>query len=1048
MKFNSELSLKYRSDPNYLLAGLFFVSGACGLIYEVAWTRMFAVVAGGTTKALTAVLVAYMAGLALGSLLGGRYVDRKAGRPILIYGLLEGGVGILAILLPFLIPALLPVLKAGRTLLPPDSLGFELYRFLILALTMILPTTLMGATFPVLLRGLLSRRERFGLTAGLLYGLNSLGAMAGAFCSGFVFIPALGLRATVFLGAGFNLLILALILALPALREPRAEKRALEIKPVAGEGPGPGRFALLLGGYGLSGLCAMVYQVGWARVLALALSNSTYALALILTAYIGGLALGGLVMTPVVDRLKRPLLWAAGLEVLIGLSALAVIPLFEWVTGRMFLWSLSLFHRFTAYQAVRFAVAFGLILLPTFAMGALFPLLVKMAGSGHRGVGEPAGEVYAANTLGAVVGAFLTGQALIGWLGVEKTLLLATGLSVAVGLAWLLWSESPLRLRLPVAGGLAALAALAIGRVPAWDPLLMNSGPFLYSQYYEKQLRQGVSVRDILNDTRLLFYQEGLEATVSVLEARDTAEKILRINGKADATSRQDMPTEILLAHVPLLLHPHPKKVMVLGLASGVSAGSALLYPVEQVDCLEISPEVAAASHYFEAVSRLDYRDPRFHLILDDARNFLAMTDARYDVITIESTNPWIAGIGTLFTREFFQLLADHLDPGGMALIFIPVYDMDPDTVRMVLRTYRSVFPYTTLWESIPAVDYLVVGSRQPIQVDWSQWQARASAPAVAQDLARVGFHGPDLVAAFVMGSERLAQAAGVGPLDTDDRRRLEFVLPRLMATPPPPRQAAIIREILSQHEPASVIVSGADREWTARLAGFDRARALYYQALAMSSGENFDEADLQRIIQAWEDAHQADGDSYLAGFAGRELAAPLMERGNLRLSKGYAAGAVADWDAAFRLNPYDYAATDQLLDYYQDQEDPEKVRDWAEKALQVGPRDTYALEVLGQMEQDANHLTAAEKLFREALEVSPQVAKFRWNLAVVLAMQNKLFQAEQEFRTLLETDPQNPDYLLALAYALKDQGRRKEADRYLEQARKIAPDHPLFQKK
>jgi spermidine synthase len=805
-------------------------------------------------------------------------------------------------------------------------------------------------------------------------------------------------------------------------------------------------FALLLGGYGLSGLCAMVYQVGWARVLALALSNSTYALALILTAYIGGLALGGLLMTPAVDRLKRPLLWAAGLEFLIGLSALAVIPLFEWVTGRMFLWSLSLLHRFTAYQAVRFAVAFGLIFLPTFAMGALFPVVVKLAGSGRRGVGEPAGQVYAANTLGAIVGAFLAGQVLIAWLGVEKTLLLATGLSVAVGVIWFLSTGLSLRWRLAVAGGLAALAALTIWRIPAWDPLLMNSGPFLYSQYYEKQLRQGVSVHDILNDNRLLFHREGLEATVSVLETRDTAEKILRINGKADASSRQDMPTQVLSTHIPLLLHPQPKKMMVLGLASGVSAGSALLHPIERLDCVEIAPEVAAASHYFEAISRLNYQDPRFHLILDDARNFLALSDVRYDVITIESTNPWIAGLGALYTREFFQLLADHLEPGGLALIFIPFYDMDPDTVRLVLRTYRAVFPYTVLWESIPAVDYLVVGSRQPIQVDGKQWQARAAAPAIAEDLARVGVRSADLLAAFVMGSVRLAQVAGTGPLDTDDRRRLEFVLPPLMAQRQAPRQTAIVKQVLAQHEPASVIVSGADRQETDRLIGFDRARTLYYQAFAMSSFERLDETGLQRIIQAWEDAFEAGRDSYLAGFAGRELASPLVARGKLRLSRGHEAGALADWEKAFQLDPSNYASSDQLLDYYQDQGDAEKLRAWAERALRVLPRDAYALEVLGQMEQEADHLPAAEQHYRLALEVSPQAAKFRWNLAVVLAMQKKFFQAEQEFRALVESDPQNPDYLLALAYALKDQGRKDEADRYWKRAKKLAPQHPLFQ--
>ena len=1034
-----------KRSGTYLVMGLFFGSGAAGLIYEVAWTRMFSVVAGGTTHALTAVLVAYMTGLALGSFLGGRYVDRQVRRPLLVYGILEGGIGLFALLMPLVIPALLSVLKIGHALLGPESFRFELYRFLTCALALLLPTTLMGATFPVLLRGLLSRREQFGFFAGLLYAANTLGAMTGALVSGFVLIPALGLRLTVWSAAGINLVILAVIAASSTLRERQAEKEVREeIEPVQARGPSWG-LTVLLAGYGVSGLCAMVYQVGWARVLALSLSNSTYALGLILAAYIGGLALGGAVMTPLVDRLRRPLVWAAGLEVVIGLTALFVMPLFAWATGRMFDWAAMFQDRFGAYQAVRFAVAFGLILLPTGAMGALFPLVVKIAGLMHRGVGEPAGEVYGANTVGAILGAFLAGYILIRWLGVETSLLFATGMSVAVGVTWLMVFGKRRLVRLAAGAGLAAVAGVAIRAIPPWDPLVMNSGPYLYAPVVKGRIQPGRLVQDAVSKYRLLYYREGVEATVSVLETKSTGELSLRINGKTDASSRGDLPTEILSAHIPLLLHPAPKKVMVLGLASGVTAGSALTHPeVERLDCVEISPEVVEASHFFEQTSQLNYQDPRFHLILDDARNYLALADVRYDAITIESTNPWIAGIGQLFTREFFQLLADHLEPGGVALIFFPAYDMDADTVRMVLRTYASVFPYTALWETIPATDYLVAGSREPFRLDPAGLQKRITEPAVAADLARVGVTGVDLFSSFVMGSERLTRVAGAGPLHTDDRRQLEFIMPKLRDTPSAPRQEGIIREILSQHEPAAVIIGLSDEKAKAPFIDFDRARELQYQARLLSNRGAENLSDLEQMIRAWREVLEVGGQNFGFHSAARALATALLGRAQVRLAAGDAPAAAADWQESFQRNPYNFNSVDQLINYYLNTGRRDQARAWAKKALVYLPGDPFVLAVLGHLAQQEKLYAEAEQWFRKGLSLWPQRADLQWSLAAALAGQKKFPEAEQELRSLLKRDPENLQYLKALADTLRSQGRPGEAEKYLRRVEKISSERAL----
>ncbi len=502
------------------LATLFFFSGASALVYEVSWTRMFSVVCGGATHALTAVLAAYMGGLALGGFLGGRLSDRRLGRPVLAYGLLEGLIGASALALTLAIPHLPPILKALKLALGLGGGGLDAARFLLSAIVLLVPTTLMGATFPVLVRGALPRPERLGFTAAVLYAANALGAAAGALAGGFVLIPAFGFLGAVSAAAAADGAILIVVLAVPGLRGAAAPAPAAASPDQRRRGSSMVRWVWLLG-YGVSGACAMAYQVGWARALSLSLGNSTYALSIILAAYIGGLALGGAVISPLADRWRGRMLVAGALEGVIGLAAILVMPLFEWLTARMFGWSLSLGGRFEAMQGARLAAAFGLIIVPTTAMGALLPLVVKGVGELRGGAGEPAGEVYAANTVGAIGGAALTGYFLLGRLGVEHTLLLAAGVSVGVGIVWMLGDGGGVKVRLAGALGLAAVAGVGLARLPRWDPILMNSGPYLYAGMFRGELRRGADVRDLLHDyCEVLFYEEGVETTASVLRLR------------------------------------------------------------------------------------------------------------------------------------------------------------------------------------------------------------------------------------------------------------------------------------------------------------------------------------------------------------------------------------------------------------------------------------------------------------------------------------------------------------------------------------------------
>jgi spermidine synthase len=1026
-------------------AGLFFVSGACGLVYEVAWTRQFSLTAGGATRALTAVLVAYMGGLALGSFLGGRLVDRRVSRPVLVYGLLEGAIGVLAVLTTLAIPGMLPVLKAGKAVIGGSALGFDFFRFLVSAAVMLLPTTAMGATFPVLLRGVLANKDRFGWAAGGLYGLNALGAMSGSLLAGFVLLPSYGLRATVLIAAAANLAIAAVAAGLPWLRRLRADPGLVVAAP-AGPAPRPWLGRLIVIGYGVSGFCAMVYQVGWARTLTLTLGSTTYAYSMIFAAFIGGLALGGMAMTPWADRLRRPLLWAAGLEAVIGLSALVTMMGLEWATLKMFGWSIRLGPRFGALAAVRLLTAFGLILAPTMAMGALFPVVLRIYGSVRRGVGGPAGAIYSANTIGAIAGAFVGGQLLLRWLGVQETLLAASLISATVAAAWLAGSE----LRSPIRWGTAAvglvLVGLAIKLTPAWDPMVINSGPAFYAETLAGEVAKGEDLAETFHDrAEVLFHRDGVEATVSVIRQRSIDDLSLRINGKTDASSASDMATQLLLAHLPLLLHPAPKRVMVLGLASGVTAGSALLYPIERLDVVEISPEVVAASKYFSEINHLDWSDPRLHLIEDDARNYLALTDARYDAILLEPSNPRVANVSALYTREFFSLVHDRLAPGGICLAFLPIYDMDPEMIKLMFRTLGQSFPEVSLWETEALSDYFVIGSDRPPRVDPAEVVRRAAEPKVAADLARIQVPGgAEVFARFVMGPQTIAAIAGQGPAHTDDRRQLEYLSPRLYLPELNRRTLATAAEVLSHHESVAQLLEPLTPEFEELVRHYDVSRELYYGTWAYNVN-NPGPADLDRMIAAWREVLRVTGPSYPAENMREWLRDNLMRRAEAEAQQGDETDAVADWNEAFELNPRDSAAADQLLAYYARGGDRTQAWAWAEKALERNPRDASALYFFGTEALSRRQPDVAEKLLAASIESSPSEPDYRFKYALSLAQQNKFFPAETQLRLLIERFPDQADGLMMLAQVLKDQHRDREAEKYVEAARNLNPDHPLL---
>jgi spermidine synthase len=770
--------------PRYLLAGVgacFFLSGATALIYEVLWLRMLGLVFGHTIFAVTTVLTAFMAGLGLGSWVFGRIADRQA-RPLRFYGLLEIGVGVLCLLVPVMLPWVETVYRALARGLGLSFLAFSLAQFALILVLLLPPTTLMGATLPVLSRVFATEAHALGRRVGFLYAINTLGAMVGTGLAGYALLPALGMQATLVLAAAVNLAVGSLIVAVDwrlAMPEPPAPPAPVAPASTAGEPPSLG-ITLTTIGLAVAGAASMIYEVAWVRALSLVIGSSTYAFTAMLLAFLLGLALGSALFSRLYG--DRPLGPAAFgyLQLGVGVAALGILPLFDRMPD-VVIRALSVSTSPEFVLLVEIALAVAAMLVPTLLIGAGFPCAVQVAARGLGRVGGDVGRLYAINTLGAIAGTVVAGFALVPMLGAEgavKTaivlnLLLGLGLVLATGRTLVQWQWQWF-----TALTLAGVIVVGLVRVPTWDPAVMASGAAVYARQYRRFAGRG-GVARATADSQLLFYRDGLTATVSV--HREGPTTFLRINGRTDASTGVDMHTQLMLGHLPMLLHPDARSVLVIGLGSGVTAGAVLAHPVSRVDVVEIEPAVLEAAGFFQREHRNALRDRRVHVAIGDARNVLLAGDRRWDVIVSEPSDPWIGGVATLFSEEFYALARSRLTPGGVMVQRVDGASIRPDDVKMIARTFRSAFPATTVWHAHGVGDLLLMGSAEPRPLDLGRVQAAWDASAgLREDFRRLGHRAPwAFLADFLLAEPDAARLTIGADLNSDDVLALEFSAPR-----------------------------------------------------------------------------------------------------------------------------------------------------------------------------------------------------------------------------------------------------------------------------
>jgi spermidine synthase len=777
-----------------VISTCFIASGATGLIYEILWARMLGLVFGATTFAVSAVLAAFMGGLALGSAVGGKFGNRLI-RPLRVYGLLELGIAIYALIVPFLFSGVDRLYGVIWSSVNPGFFGFNLLRFVLSCAVLLLPTALMGATLPILSSALTRSLDYTSARIARLYTCNLAGAVLGTLIAGFLLLPSLGVQKTILVAAAINVLIGAAAIFVDSrsrrdisrsedirLSEPTAEARDYPIVGISGGA------RLWFFAAAVSGFVTISTQVAWTRLLTMIIGSSTYAFSLVVALFLIGLSGGAFVTGKMRSdaNIKRFLFNAE-----IGAAISFVFSL--WVTNQIpsFLVNNGLKWQVNSWAAllVLQVIASGLlILVPAFLMGLVMPLVLLWAGNtGERSSSVSAiGRGYAINTLGAIAGAWATAFILIPVLSTRSAILISATLCLVV--ACIAYTprrkDSDIDLHRSLAVGMTAAIVLGLFifaptmnkenlSLGAYDTLIRVLAGSRSGGGQQDEQRRGEGEHSVL------MFEEGPTATVSVRQ--DWKIISMAVNGRTNASDSVtgDMPTQVMLAQLPLLLAPKIDKGLVVGFGSGVSVGSLLQSEMKSLECVELERTAIDAGRFFEHVNNKPLADPRLRLIIDDARTYLRVTPNKYDVIVSEPSHPWVPGVANLFTKDFFEMGRERLSDEGVFVQWVQIYQMSTESLRSVLGTYQNVFPHVMMFRVAgKGKDLILLGSNRPLNFD--RLEERLKDPRISADIARVNLHNArEIMEWFVCDERLLAPALSGAEINTDDNMLVENRVPR-----------------------------------------------------------------------------------------------------------------------------------------------------------------------------------------------------------------------------------------------------------------------------
>jgi spermidine synthase len=984
-----------------LLLALFFLSGAGALIYQVIWVRMLGLAFGVTAFAVATVLASFMAGLALGNWYFGTRAGQAA-HPLRLYAALELGIGLYGAVFPVLLALVKSVYLHGD----PHA-GFALtvaMRFVLSCALLLPPTILMGGTLPAAGAYIVRLREEVGRPVGHLYAANNIGAAMGCLAAGFVFIMGLGVLGTLYLAVSFNLIVALIAWCMGAAPTDPSRAAPPEDRHSARD---QGRSIVsinirrwMLGLFAIEGFVALAYEVIWIRILsASVLVNSVYSFSIVAASCILGLSLGSWIIARFVDGKHDLIAWFAAIEIAVGICSALLLTIFSGLPSVRGVAEIGSHGGFWLRNVgIEVALSMCVLLAPATLMGMLFPLVVKLCAGGRTDAAHAIGAVGGLNTLGSIAGSLAGALVLTPMLGMYRAVLLLSCVNLLLGIAAIAGDTLIAgRKRFAIAAGVCAAGVLLVAVTPHSAVFWRNLGT---------------------PGNKLVYYQEDCAATVSVVEGQSPQGPVRTLDVDGIPVAGTDFmlrTTQKMQAHIPLLLYESSTghcaaNILAVGLGSGGTGYSALTHDGATVTCVELIPAVAAAARKcFADVNHDVFGNPRYRLVFDDGRNFVASTRGRYDAILTESVHPIYAGNASLYTRDYFAACRKKLTRQGIVSVWVPIYRISPEDLKTILRTFQSVFPHCSVWFTTNSLSrqVLLIGSMRPLSIDIDAWRRRVNHPAVRNDLAELRLDDAYKMFDFLLMSEDdIREYAGAARWHTDDRPLLEFSAPKSgsdMATWKQNLVGIAVFKKSGMSALRGIVVSHFDT----CLSRYARADSLVLRGII----EHFDNPEA--AIGWYCEAEKINpGDAAIGYFikdAEERLFGPLLFEAQQCERKGDFARAADRYRRIISI-------------------DPQRRDALARWAISLGS--------LGLID-------SAESLIAGALRADPSWADGHKTLGVVL-VRNRLFdEARRELDTALALDPGLAEAYSTRAIACAGTGRYDNAIDDLNKAIALAPNEP-----
>ncbi len=1036
----------------FILYVIFFLSGASGLVYEVIWVRLTGLVFGNTSHAIAVVLGAFMAGLALGSWkIGGRVDGAEA--PLRMYGILEIGVGLSAAVVPFIFRSLDSFYWAAAPSLSTIPGGNGLVRFITSFAVLLIPTFLMGGTLPVLARFITHTIDEVERKVGVLYALNTFGAAAGTLVAALFFIPVLGNVTSTFIIAALNIAIgfSALWLQTHMSDDDRVPEETSTTEEAVQANSISDRLILLT--LAVSGFASMLYEVAWTRALTAMIGSSTYAFSIMLVTFLVGIALGSSLIGRFRPSADLRLLGVMQLGVAFG----GFVFLVGYLGAPYLLVALvrGLFYSFPAVLTTQFLLCASLMIFATIFMGATLPVASQLYSTRRKVLGRRIGNIYSINTLGAIAGSLAAGFLFIPLIGTERTILL--GLLFNSAIALLLLTEGAGRVSKWIALVLLLTSTISMRGAFFWKPDMLDRGILVYSESFDE--RPELSISEHYEDTDVVYFKEGNNASISVRRGENYLG--LRTNGKVDASNRDDMLTQLMIGYLPGFYHPSPESALIVGYGSGVTVGAVTAFDqIKEIDCIEIEPAVVGAGRWFGEINRKSYENPKVNIVYDDARSYMNITRKQYDIIISEPSNPWIAGVASLFTAEFYERAAQVLKPDGVFAQWVQLYQLDPEDLRMILKEFQRQFPEVSAW--VTGSDLMLIGTAQPQKLDLDRIVRISRAdPSIMRDYRDfLRMSRPEgILAYYVMSSEEIRKFAVTERRNTDDHPLLEFHAPRQLFSETRDLNLDLLYEAKGGLLPVGAEVSDLEAVYSAMVEPllFMKRPNLGNQAMALLAVQpRKEEASLQLALTRI----NIESSSYENAQKSLETADQLMSSdspmfgekeelwGMLYESLGAFDEALPHYQRAAQVDPSRSLSRRKLAEIYAKKENWVEAAKWMEHYIETKPTSPgHYWAMLGDFRLASENREGAFQALQTALTVDPYSYWAHYRLARLFELREDSESAINEYEFILKyAYDRDAEVYLKLANLYRESNRISDALRVLKKGHRIFPTNaPIY---